>query len=189
MTGSRTIKVLVCLVIAMTAGAFTLRMLETRPSPISITDLIALDRTTDYQTDVPLAARIWKNIVVHSTPPERADLAKRSHFVIDEDGATLVHATDLWKKQVAGNHVTSSSRGKNYNETSIGICLKGDFSKQPPNEKQFHALINLVRNLQQLCDIQAQNVYLYGPDLNNSQYSPGKAFPTKNFWSQLIRTR
>ena len=173
----------------MTAGAFTLRLLETKPSPISITDLIALDRGTDYHTDVPLAAKMWKNIVVHSTPPENADLARRVHFVIEQDGTTLVHSTDLWKKQIAGKHVTSPIKGRNYNDTSIGICLKGDFSKNPPSEQQFNALVHLVRNLQQLCDINAQNVFLYGPDLNNSQYSPGKAFPVKTFWGQLIRSR
>jgi hypothetical protein len=188
MTGSRTIKVLVALIAAMTVGAVTLRALETKPTPLSITELTATEPFgVAFQADVPIKTSVWRNIVIHSTGPERADITSRVHFVIDANGQAdlIVHPTALWKSQRAGTHVFSSVR--NYNSDSIGICLRGDFSTRPPTASQYRALVDLVRALQQSCDIPAQNVFMYRPDLNSGASSPGKAFPVREFSARLLR--
>ena len=59
------------------------------------------------------------------------------HYVITKDGK-LQKGRDL---ELQGAH----ARGKN--ETSIGICLVGDFSKHPPDARQINTLLCLIRSL------------------------------------------
>lgn len=177
---------LAALIVAMTIGAFTLHFLETTPSPLSATDLMALDQRADYLTDVPFKNKTWHNIVVHSSAAERPDITSRVHFIVDTDGAQLIRPTELWKKQAAANHVASPIR--NYNADSIGICIKGDFSRNPPTAQQFAALVELTTTLQQMCNISVQNVYL-NSDINNTLQSPGRAFPARNFSNSLLRAK
>jgi len=187
MAGSRTIRILVALVIAMTIGALALKLLETSPAPLTASDLMALNPQTDYKTYVPVKLDQWRNIVIHSTGAEGADIVDRVHFVVDADGEGLiVHPTELWRQQVPGQHVAAPGRG--YNATSIGICLRGNFSHQPPSRAQMDALVNLVCTLQQMCRISVQNVYMYS-DLSTGPTSPGKEFPRRQFDELLLRLR
>ena len=187
MTGSRTIRVIFILILAMTVGAIALRAMETKPPPLSMTDLMAEAPPfgAEFETDVPLKASTWRHIVIHSTGGEGAGIVKRAHFVVDADGTQLVRATDLWKAQRPANHVNSAAH--NYNADSIAIALQGDFSRQPPSRRQLHELARLVRSLQQACNIDTSKVYLYRPDLSSGQRSPGKAFPTRQFTNMLKR--
>jgi hypothetical protein len=182
MTGSRTIKVLVALVIAMTVGAFSLRLLETKPSPMAITDLMALYPSSDYTPDVPLAT-IWRNIVIHSSA-ERSDMDRRVHFIIDSDGTARPAPTALWMKQLAGRHSESSLY--NYNADSIAVCVHTD-GRHKMSARQLDSLVSLVRTLQQMCSIPAENVYPYS-DINPSAAS-GEDFPSVEFSRQLLRSR
>ncbi len=186
MTGSRTIRVIFILILAMTAGALALRAMETKPPPLYRTDLIAETPGFGpvYETDVPLKAGLWRNIVLHDTGKgEKADIEERAHFVVGAHGAQLVRATDLWKEQRTANHVHSAAH--NYNADSIAIVVRGDFSRQAPSERQVHELVKLVRSLQQTCNIDRGNIYSYCPDLNSGQRSPGKCFPTGQFTRML----
>ena len=185
MTGSRTIRVIFILILAMTAGAIALRAMETNPPPTYMTDLMAETAGfgAEFETDVPLNTTMWRHVVIHSTGGEGADIVKRAHFVVDTDGTQLVRATDLWKAQRPANHVSSAAH--NYNADSIAIALQGDFSRQPPSKRQLRELARLVKSLQHTCNIDTSKVYLYRPDLSTGQRSPGKAFPTRQFTSML----
>lgn len=159
--------------------------METRPSPLSLTDLMATAPfSADTQLDVPLKVSMWRNIVIHSTGAEPADILDRVHFVIEADGVTpLAKSTPLWRSQVQARHVESAVR--NYNTDSIAICLKGDFSKNPPTKQQMNELVKLVQSLQTSCRIGADHVFMYRPDLAAGDYSPGKAFPSRAFAAML----
>ncbi len=184
MSGSRTIKVLVALVAAMTVGAFALHIMDVKPSPIPWEDLIAREGS-DYQTDVQV--RAWKQIFIHSTGTEKPDIVDRVHFIIEADGAgKMVVPTRLWKTQGIGRHV-GVTRNKDYNTDSIGICVRGTFTNSAPSQAQMQALVKLVRTLQQMCDISRDKVLLYRPDLVGGQYSLGKAFPQREFSLSLMR--
>src|ERR1035437_9531934 len=165
MTVSRTIRVIFILILAMTFGAIALRAMETKPAPLYVTDLMAETAPlgAEFETDVPMNARMWRHVVIHSTGAEGADIVKRSHFVVDADGSQLVRATDLWKAQRPANHVNSAAH--NYNADSIAIALQGDVSRQPPSKRQLRELARLVKSLQHTCNIDTSKVYLYRPDL------------------------
>jgi hypothetical protein len=185
MTGSRTIRVIFILILAMTVGAIALRAMETNPQPPYMTDLMAETAGfgAEFETDVPLNTGVWRHVVIHSTGGEGADILKQAHFVVDADGTQLVRATDLWKTQRPANHVNSAAH--NYNADSIAIAMQGDFSRQPPSKRQLRELARLVKSLQHTCNIDTSKVYLYRPDLSTGQRSPGKAFPTRLFTSML----
>ena len=182
MTRSRTIKVLAALVIAMTVGAFSLRLLETKPSPMSITDLMALYPSSDYTPEVPLSPA-WRNIVIHSSA-ERADMDRRVHFIIEDDAAARATATVLWKKQLAGRHAQSALH--DYNADSIAICVRTEGGRAM-SARQFEAVVALVRTLQQMNSIAAENVYPYS-DITPS-VAPVEGFPAAEFSRQLLRSR
>ncbi len=188
MVGPRTVRVLFVLILAMTFGAITLKLMETRPTPIPVMDLSAETPpfVAEFDTDVPLNAGMWRHIVIHSTGGEGADIVRRSHFVVEASGAQLIHPTDLWKSQRTANHVNSPAH--NYNADSIAVALVGDFSRQPPSPRQLDELARLVRSLQHTCSISADKVYLYRPDLSGGQRSPGQAFPARKFSDMLARS-
>jgi hypothetical protein len=171
----------------MTVGAIALRAMETKPAPLYVTDLMAetVPLGAEFETDVPLNTSMWRHIVLHSTGGEGADILKRVHFVVDSSGTQLIRATDLWKAQRPANHVNSTAH--NYNADSIAIALQGDFSRQGPSKRQLNELARLVRSLQQACNIDTSKVYLYRPDLSSGRWSPGKAFPARQFTSMLKR--
>jgi hypothetical protein len=191
MTGSRTIRVIFILILAMTAGAIALRAMETKPSaPPYRTDLIAATPGFGpvFDTDVPLKAGSWRHIVLHDTGKgEAADIVKRAHFVVDADGTQLVRATDLWKAQRGANHVNSAAH--NYNADSISIVVQGDFSRRSlsASSRQFQELVSLVRSLKhkQACNIDTSRVYRNRPDLSGGSPSLGKSFPIREFTRQL----
>ncbi len=189
---SRTIKILTALLAAMTVGAIALIVMETAPiSPPQ--SAFALTNKADngsepavFQTDVPIQATKWRNVIVHSASDGAVE--GKFHFVISAEGdiSGMVAATKLWKDQLSGGHC--NIRGRNFNSDSIGVCLAGDFSRTPPGRTQFHALVRLVRTLQDTLSIPADRVYLYS-DLDADSNSPGMAFPTEAFSARLIAGR
>jgi len=194
MARSRTIKTLAALLVTMTLATFALIAMETQP-PTPPESVAAIARPTDSidkivtDTAIPIQPMKWRNIVVHTTGAEAPDMASRCHFVIEAssaDGKGLLRSTSLWQGQAEGNHVRAA--GRNYNEDSIGICLIGDFSRKPPTQEQFKALLALVRDLQQRHNIPRDNVY-FPSDLDPKVQSPGEAFPAKEFMDQLSPPR
>lgn len=164
----------------MTAGAIALNVMRTGPAPLSPSLAMAAgtaDIYAEMQTDIPLDER-WRHIVLHATGAEGSDLLKRVHFVVEADGT--VKATALWKAQQPAQHVRSLAH--NYNADSIGIALRGEFSQKPPTKAQLLALVRVVADLKELCNISTSRVYSYRPDLNTSgPGSPGREFPMREF--------
>ncbi len=192
MARSRTIKTLAVLVGAMTFGAFALLVFQPDPikSPIkSLAALMSPSQTPESfvrQTDTPIQALKWSNIIIHSSATAR-DIEDNCHFILmyDNDGEKVnIAATELWKKQLEGNHIEVP--GFNYNATSIGICLRGDFAHSSPSKEMYNTLLKLVWQLQRECDISGDHVYLYS-DLVLGSDSPGQMFPKRAFDHALLR--
>jgi len=188
MGGSRTVKTLTALLVAMTLGALALMVLETepvrptaepltvfRPPPAGAARVI-------HDTRVPLQAIQWRYMVVHASLLPSGEAAKKCHFLVEADGedAWKVTATDHWLDQRAGGHI-----GGFWQDSSIGICLIGDFSRRRPAPGQFASLIDLVNALQKECRISADRVYLHS-DLVARSSLPGAAFPAAEFSDQLL---
>lgn len=139
--------------------------------------------------------RTWEFIVIHHSATktgnaEKFDAAHRArgminglayHFVIDNgtddrpDGH--IETGDRWKTQLHGGHC----RQGYINEHGIGICLVGDFTKEPPTSKQLDALVILIRGLQEQYKIPNDNVLGHGEVIGEFSECPGKGFP----WDEL----
>lgn len=191
---SRAVKTLSALVAAMTVGAILLMLMETSPvrPPSSHFAAVAEDRTDSLdvvlETKVPFQPLKWRNIIVHCRPHPAGKLIQGCHFVVDmrdPGGAVTIQRTARWEDQADGRHVFV--RGVNWNDSSIGVCLIGDFSRRPPRARQIKGLVNLATRLQELFGIPRDNVYLAG-DIGQAATSPGRAFPRQRFEGQLLRT-
>ncbi len=194
MFGSRTIKVLGALLAAMTVGSLTLMLLEPQPLQGTASQQLAAVSADDEQTalaaalratDVPLRARRWESIVVHAEPAAARDLERTCHFLLDMTArGPRLRRTPLWNAQRSGGHVRIA--GEEFDDSSIGICLKGEFAASAPPAELLRALANLTRQLQRDCQIPAEKVYLYR-QLDYRTSSPGRGFPERRFDEALIR--
>ncbi len=101
------------------------------------------------------------------------------HFVIGNgtngtaDGE--IEIGPRWRKQLHGGHV----RGRALNETSIGICLVGNFENTRPTAKQIQSLHNLTAYLRSGMLGRVPKAYGH-KDLEPNQ-CPGKFFPLKAY--------
>jgi len=188
MIGSRTIKTLIALLASMSIGAFVLIALETAPARARSEQLAALIAPGDgvsaalHDTAVPLQPVKWRAVVVH-TSAEGSGIPSRCHFVLSPNG--LVSCTDLWKRQMRGNHVYVP--GRDFNADSVGVCVVGDFSSTGTriSQKQFDGLVGLIGSLQKTLRIPAERVYLHR-DLDARSNSPGQGFPANAFNASLV---
>jgi len=189
MGGSRTVKTLTTLLVAMTLGALVLMFLETEPIRPTAQPLAVLSpppagaAQVVYDTTVPLQAIRWRYVVVHAAARSSDPIAAKCHFLISGDGrgGWSVLATDHWLRQRDGGHVGGFWRG-----SSVGICLEGDFSRRRPADGQFALLVDLVNTLQEICRVSADRIYLHS-DLVARSSSPGAAFPAAEFSARLLR--
>ncbi|MCD6365347.1 MAG: N-acetylmuramoyl-L-alanine amidase, partial [Planctomycetes bacterium] len=117
--------------------------------------------------------RKWRHIVIHHSATdagsaEAFDRAHRGrgwdelgyHFVIDNgrggpDGR--VEVGGRWRKQKHGAHC-GRTRGNEFNEHGIGICVVGDFSSVLPSEAQLRSLRSLILYLMRTRGIAAANI-------------------------------
>lgn len=181
MAGSRTIKTISALIIAMFVGAAILMMVAPAPIKPTPAPVAAMSDQKDspgrviHDTQTRLQPLKWRNLVIHSSAAEPG-IMPRCHFVVyppDQNGRSLVVSTDLWKRQVEGNHVNVS--GYDFNAISVGICVVGDFTAAPPGRAQFVSLVGLIRALQYEFGVTGDHVYLHSDLVRNSR-SPGAAF-------------
>ncbi len=191
MASSRTIKTLTALLAAMTIGVFTLMLMETEPyqPPVSLAAVGAGSPATAViaDTEVPIQTAKWRNLVIHTTGAEGADIVNQCHFVLTVDGNSgemKLQGTPLWRTQQTG--VGTRRLGDEFNAGSIGVCLVGDFSVNPPTAEQFDELMMLVKSLQKHFGIGSDRVYLLG-DIDPLSRSPGDAFPARAFEQHLVR--
>jgi N-acetyl-anhydromuramyl-L-alanine amidase AmpD len=96
------------------------------------------------------------------------------HFVIGNgegmaDGA--VEATFRWSEQIHGAHAGNSL----VNARGIGICLIGDFEKQPPTKAQLRSVTELVQEL--AAKYQIPRSGLIGHSSVRATACPGRLFP------------
>ncbi len=173
MTGSRTIKTLTALVIAMTVGAFVLILMETAPIVPNVPPLAA-QWSSDAEeliasTSVPLNED-WQKIVIH-TAAEGGDIEANCHFIVD--GGQCI-ATSNWKHQRATRHVRPYARAHDW-RTDVGICVRGDYSRGPLPAEERESLARLIRALQAKLNIDASRV-LFHSDLNDRILAPSAAF-------------
>lgn len=96
------------------------------------------------------------------------------HFVIGNgegmvDGA--VEATFRWREQIHGAHSGNSL----VNARGIGICLIGDFEKQPPTKAQLRSVAELVQELSAKHQISRSG--LIGHSSVRATACPGRLFP------------
>lgn len=183
------VRTLVSLFAAMIVGTLVLMVLETEPIRPTASPMWVLQPPPAgaaqivYDTQSPLHVEKWRHLVVHAAPQPSSPLAQACHFLLaaDADGEWQITATDHWLAQRAGGHI-----GDVWRDSSIGVCLIGDFSRRGPEARQLTALVDLVNTLQEVCRITADRVYLYS-DLAPHSSSPGAAFPAGQFSARLLR--
>lgn len=141
----------------------------------------------------------WRHIVIHHSATRvgsakgmdnyhrnerRMENGLAYHFVIGngrgmKDGELYIG--DRWKKQIHGGHVSSYA----LNQISIGICLVGDFSKNPPTAKQMATLEAIVEYLMAKTNVPVSRVTTHTLIHPNHTICPGKHFPTASFKAKL----
>lgn len=157
-------------------------------------------RYTPVQTSTPLRetwypkhnrlSNRWKSIVLHHSATQRGgaklfDKHHRQkgwdglgyHFVIGNGSDTpdgVIEVGSRWQHQKHGAHC--KSRNNFYNEHGIGICLVGDFTRQPPSQRQLESLYKLTRFLSQACKIPAGRIVTHKL-INKKTKCPGDHFP------------
>lgn len=141
----------------------------------------------------PKADRAWKYIVLHHSDHATGSYAQIDrdhrdrlgtqgcgyHFVIGngtESPDGRVEVASRWLNQKAGAHCRDAST-TDANDYGIGICLIGDFSKNPPSAKQIEASRALVDYLRNRYDIPADHIVTHSAIAKTSTSCPGSLFP------------
>ena len=142
----------------------------------------------------------WQRIIIHhsATPIDDAvnmhkvHLARGMknglayHFVISNGSRKArdgeIYLSNRWKGQLDGGHVKKHSA----NQTSIGICLIGNFEVRPPSSKQISALEGLCEYLMKRCNLQANDVTTHTIFHPKHTVCPGKHFSLSGLRRRLI---
>ena len=147
--------------------------------------------------------RHWKAIIIHHSGQSKGNMTMfdKYHrevkgwdgvgydFVIGNGGGSTdgkVEVTFRWRKQIAGAHCGGTP--SNWaNESGIGICLVGDFTRTKPTYRQMLALRKLVRFLQKRYKIPTSKIYGHSttPGYTRGSICPGKYFPMAKFKRSL----
>ncbi|RKY05635.1 MAG: N-acetylmuramoyl-L-alanine amidase [Planctomycetota bacterium] len=147
--------------------------------------------------------RRWKAIIIHHSAQSTGNMAmidKYHREVNGWDGVGYdfvigngkgkadgqVEVTFRWRKQIAGAHCGGTPNNR-ANESGIGICLIGDFTKTRPTYRQMSALKKLVRFLQKRYKIPTSRIYGHSttPGYTRGSICPGKNFPMAAFKRSL----
>ncbi len=204
---SRTKVVWGSLMASMTAVGGLLWVLQGGPVPradgLALPAMVAAAGPTSIETifkttRAEITPGRWQAIVIHHSgsaygSPSTIAAQHKSmnldglgfHFLIGNGsgmGDGNVHVGYRWLEQVAGAHVAGKN-GDWYNRNSIGICLVGDFSRQPPSERQMWRLSQLVSALADELKIPADHIYLHSDVAQTND--PGAFFPEAAFRAQL----
>ena len=142
----------------------------------------------------------WDRIIIHhsATPIDDAvnmhkvHLARGMknglayHFVISNGSRKArdgeIYLSNRWKGQLDGGHVKKHSA----NQTSIGICLIGNFEVRPPTSKQLSALEGLCEYLMKRCNLQVNDVTTHTIFHPKHTVCPGKHFSLTGLRRRLI---
>lgn len=165
----RLAKVMLVLVVSMTAGALVLLSLQgnpIKPMPFSLSSQSRLTSAdTALGTEIGIEQDRWQGIEVSYCASESClssslgltgEMALRYHFVISDgtegrDGQ--IYASNRWVKQLT---CLNPSRGS-YNGQAIRICLMVKDPQNPlSSSKQMRQLEALVMSLSKHCRIEAR---------------------------------
>ncbi len=142
----------------------------------------------------------WKRIIIHhsGTPVDDAvnmhkvHLARGMknglayHFVISNGSRKArdgeIYIGNRWRGQLDGGHVKKHSS----NQTSIGICLIGNFELRPPSSKQLSALEGLCEYLMKQCNLNSSNVTTHTLFHPKHTVCPGKHFSLSGLQRRLV---
>jgi hypothetical protein len=147
--------------------------------------------------------RRWKAIVIHHTAMSKGSMATIDSYHRNNNGWDgvgydfvigngkgsrdgQVEVTFRWRKQVAGAHCGGTPNNW-ANESAIGVCLIGDFTKTRPTYSQMVALKKLVRFLKDRYHIPVSRIYGHGttPGYTRVSACPGPLFPMSSFKQSL----
>jgi LysM repeat protein len=167
-----------------------------RPVAPKLLDSTTLSRLNSIR---PTSGK-WKRIIIHhsATPIDDAvnmhkvHLARGMknglayHFVISNGSRKArdgeIYLSNRWKGQLDGGHVKKHSA----NQTSIGICLIGNFEIRPPTSKQLAALEGLCEYLMKRCKLQANDVTTHTIFHPKHTVCPGKHFSLTGLRRRLV---
>ncbi len=139
------------------------------------------------------ADRPWKYIVLHHSAAasgnyDQIDGEHRKilgfdgcgyHFVIGNGTGSAdgqIEVAQRWAKQKQGVHCRNA-RTHDVDEYGIGICLVGDFDKEPPTPRQIAAAQALIAYLSQRYKIEQSRVETHAHLAATKTVCPGKYFP------------
>ncbi|OHB57659.1 MAG: hypothetical protein A2173_04565 [Planctomycetes bacterium RBG_13_44_8b] len=143
----------------------------------------------------------WTAIVLHHSGTDNGNVAifdkwhrEGNHwegvgynFVIGngtDSGDGEVEITYRWSEQRTGAHCKTPDNWAN--ESSIGICLVGDFDRSVPTAKQMQSLVKLISFLQTRYGISKSRIYGHNTTPGARKTAcPGKKFPMAQLKSSL----
>ncbi|MBP51957.1 MAG: peptidoglycan-binding protein [Opitutae bacterium] len=175
------------IVIPLNAGAF---------SPV--TSLLNVPTLSALNSIKPKSGK-WKRIVIHhsATPVDDALNMHRVHkargmrnglayhFVISNGSRKAsdgeIYLGERWKSQLDGGHMKKLS----WNQTSIGICLIGNFELRAPTSKQLKSLEGLCEYLMKKCNISSSQVTTHKILHPGHTACPGKYFSLSSFKKRI----
>lgn len=195
---ARMVKVWVLLAVSMTAVSLACwaAMPRERPSAAGMTPDAASPLAALVWPSDLAAPRPWRFIVIHhsATPSGTVQSITQGHlnqgfqdvgyhFIINNgiSGGTAdgqITPTTRWRDQMPGAHARVANHPE-FNGEGIGICLVGDFEKQPPTPAQMAALEMLVLALRDRYRLPLEAILGHG-ELKNT-LCPGRLFPLETF--------
>lgn len=164
---SRTVKVLVSLIVSMTIGAFVLMMLDNQVLSEGAFSLAGLYNLTPAEEKIDANPknsnhRNWERLeVYYSDKPVQnlnqvaADNNAKMHFVIanaDHGTDGLIKSTEKWRKQ----KTCLSDTG--YGSNIIRICIISDGNNAAPTDCQILRAVELVNALSKKYDISRKKI-------------------------------
>lgn len=170
------------------------------PRELRVGQKLLIPNAAPLRPVIPLfKSNKWKYILVHHSVTDSGDARsldaihrKRGFdrglgydFVIDNGTGTRIdgqiEASPRWIKQMDGAHCDAA----NMNKCGIGICLVGDFTNEPPTEKQLESLVLLVNTLRKAYHIPMSRIIRHKDVPGKNTACPGDSFPWGEFKKRL----
>ena len=142
-----------------------------------------------FDTTTPMQDGHWKNVYIHHSKGRytansgNAGDGMGDHFLIGNgDGLRdgEIQIGRLWEEQKG-----AMPAGANVSDNCISICLVGDFEQRAPTATQIDHLQELVKAIQDRCQIPSGKLFMYAD--NAGAGGIGRLFPTARFFQYLER--
>lgn len=150
-------------------------------------------------SSTPVRSGRWKHIVLHHSGTSvgsakgmheyhlrvrHMENGLAYHFVIGNGrgmGDGEIYVGNRWKKQINGGHLASELQ----NQSSLGICLVGNFDQKAPTARQLTSLTTLIKALQKRCNLGDKAVLTHQQINTVHTRCPGTKFPMKTVLARL----